>query len=398
MKGPLSSLKVLDFSTLLPGPCATMMLADMGAEVLRIESPQRLDMLRVMPPMLGKVSASHAYLNRGKKSLALDLKKEGAIDVVHRLLRDHDILVEQFRPGVMQRLGLGYEALREINPRLIYCSITGYGQTGPLAPKAGHDINYLALSGVSSHSGRRDSGPAPLGIQVADVAGGSHHAVMGILAAVIERQQSGLGQHLDVSMSDAALALNHMAMAGFLAGGPLPEAESDILNGGSCYDYYATKDCRYLAMGALEPQFVQELCRALELRELASRMLSQKDEDRAHCRAVLTATFATQPLAHWVALLADLEVCVEPVLNLEEVRAHPHFQARGMFCEATLPDGRTVTQVASPLRFTAQSTGPLRAGGLLGAEGREVLEAAGYDAAEITALAESGLFGKTIPL
>jgi alpha-methylacyl-CoA racemase len=394
MQGPLSSLKVLDFSTLLPGPCATMMLADMGAEVVRIESPVRLDMLRVLPPMVGKVSASHAYLNRSKLSLALDLKKDGAADIVRRLLLTHDILLEQFRPGVMQRLGLGYEALKEVNPRLIYCSLTGYGQTGPLAQKAGHDINYLALAGVSSCSGRQASGPSPLGIQVADVAGGSHHAVMGILAAVIERQQTGRGQYIDISMSDAALTLNHMAMAGFLSGGALPDAESDILNGGSCYDYYATEDGRYLSMGALEPQFVQGLCQALGLVNMASRMLSMRADDRAHCKAMLAATFASHPLSYWQDQLANLDICVEPVLTLEEARAHPHFNARKMFCEVTLPDGLLNTQLASPIRFSGHHNRQLKSGGLPGAESREVLLAAGYSEAEIAAMAATGLFGK----
>ena len=192
MLGPLATLKVLDFSTLLPGPFASLLLADMGAEVLRIESPTRLDLLRVLPPHDQGVSASHAYLNRNKRSLALDLKQPEALEVIRSLLQDYDIVLEQFRPGVMERLGLGYEALKAINPKLIYVSITGYGQTGPYKDRAGHDINYLALSGVASYTGRADSGPLPLGMQVADVAGGSLHGVIGLLAAVIARQQTCL--------------------------------------------------------------------------------------------------------------------------------------------------------------------------------------------------------------
>lgn len=193
MLGPLASLKVLDFSTLLPGPFASLLLADMGAEVLRIESPTRMDLLRVLPPHDQGVSASHAYLNRNKRSLALDLKQPEALEVIKQLLQDHDIVLEQFRPGVMDRLGLGYEDLKAINPKLIYVSITGYGQTGPYKDRAGHDINYLALAGLSSYTGRADSGPVPLGMQVADVAGGSLHGVIGLLAAVIARQQTGQG-------------------------------------------------------------------------------------------------------------------------------------------------------------------------------------------------------------
>ena len=192
-QGPLVSLKVLDFSTLLPGPFASLLLADMGAQVLRVESPSRPDLLRQLPPHDRGTSASHAYLNRNKRSLALDLKQPAAIEVIKRLVLDYDIVIEQFRPGVMDRLGIGYDVLKLLNPRLIYVAITGYGQTGPYRERAGHDINYLALSGLASHTGRKDGGPLPLGFQAADVAGGSLHGVVGLLAAVIARQHSGLG-------------------------------------------------------------------------------------------------------------------------------------------------------------------------------------------------------------
>ena len=208
MAAPLANLKILDFSTLLPGPYATMMLADMGAEVLRIEAPDRVDLAKVMPPFDGKFSTTISYLGRGKQTLQLNLKQPESVERVKQLVQDYDIVVEQFRPGVMDRLGIGYEVLKAINPKLIYCAITGYGQTGPYKDRAGHDINYLAISGVASHCGRADSGPPPMGIQIADVAGGSHHAVMGILAAVIKRQETGEGAFIDISMTDAAFALN----------------------------------------------------------------------------------------------------------------------------------------------------------------------------------------------
>src|SRR5690606_37066368 len=231
MSGPLSTLKILDFSTLLPGPYATMMLADMGADVLRVEAPDRVDLTKVMPPFDGKFSTTYSYLSRGKQTLSLNLKQEGSVEKVKELVLEYDIVVEQFRPGVMDRLGIGYEALKAINPNLIYCAITGYGQTGPYKDRAGHDINYLAISGIASHCGRLDSGPPPTGIQNADVAGGSHHAVMGILAAVIQRQQTGQGAFIDISMTDAAFALNAMAGAAALAGGVEQKPEGGMLNG-----------------------------------------------------------------------------------------------------------------------------------------------------------------------
>ncbi|MAE22591.1 MAG: carnitine dehydratase, partial [Pseudomonas sp.] len=204
MSGPLSSLKILDFSTLLPGPFASLLLADMGAEVLRVESPTRMDLIRVLPPHDGGASTSHAYLNRNKRSIALDLKRPEAVEVVKRLVSEYDIVLEQFRPGVMDKLGVGYAALKAINPRLIYVSITGYGQSGPYRDRAGHDINYLALAGIASYTGRRDSGPLPLGVQLADLAGGSLHGVIGLLAAVVQRQATGVGQQVDVSITDCA--------------------------------------------------------------------------------------------------------------------------------------------------------------------------------------------------
>lgn len=397
MSGPLSGLKVLDFSTLLPGPCATMMLADMGAEVLRVESPTRLDLLRAMPPRVEGMSAAHAYLNRGKASVALDLKKPSSVAVVHRLLEEYDILVEQFRPGVMQKLGLGYETLSEMFPRLIYCSITGYGQTGPYARRAGHDINYLALSGASSYAGRAKGGPPPLGVQVADVAGGSHHAVMAVLAAVIDRHSSDQGQWLDISMTDAAFVLNHMSLAGFLAGEAPPEAESTLLNGAGVYDYYQTKDERYLAIGSLEPQFAQGLCQALGLPQLASRILSQTESDRQYCKAEIAGAIGRKTLAEWVAVFEPLDVCVEPVLNLQEAIEHPQIQARELIQSTQLPGGALLSQPASPLRFSRHPRSLREPGHDLGQDTRSVLQSLGYDENQINGLQQEGVFGRLKP-
>lgn len=352
MAGPLTSLKVLDFSTLLPGPYATMMLADMGAEVLRVEAPDRVDLTKVMPPFDGKISTAFSYLTRGKRTLALNLKQAEAVDKVKELVRDYDIVVEQFRPGVMDRLGIGYETLKAINPRLIYCAITGYGQTGPYRDRAGHDINYLSIAGVSSHCGRADSGPPPLGIQVADVAGGSHHAVMGILAAVIERQQTGTGQFVDISMTDAAFALNAMAGAASLAGGQEQQPESALLNGGSFYDYYQTRDQRWLSIGSLEPQFSARLCDTLGLSALKSLALSQKPQDQQQLKAALKDKVAEKTLAEWQEIFADQDACVEPVLTIAEAAEHPQLKARGMVIEVDRGDGVMQKQIGCPVRFS----------------------------------------------
>ena len=369
MPGPLASLKVLDFSTLLPGPYATMMLADMGADVLRIEAPGRLDLTRVMPPHDGGTSTAHAYLNRGKRSWGVDLKKPESIEQVKALVADYDIVVEQFRPGVMDRLGLGYEALRAINPRLIYCAITGYGQTGPYKDRAGHDINYLALAGVSSHCGRKAFGPPPLGIQVADVAGGSHHAVMGILAAVIHRQQTGQGQFVDISMTDAAFALNAMSGAAALAGNQPQQPEGGMLNGGTFYDYYQTADGRWLSIGSLEPQFMERLCQTLGITELKGLGLSPKAEHQQQLRSAIKDVIATKPLAEWQGIFADQDACVEPVLTIEEAAEHPQLKARQMVIEVPREDGTAQRQLGHPIKFSETSCESRYVGRVLGADG-----------------------------
>ncbi|MCM2360122.1 CaiB/BaiF CoA-transferase family protein [Pseudomonas sp. SR18] len=387
MSGPLASLKVLDFSTLLPGPFASLMLADMGAEVLRIESPTRMDLLRVLPPHDQGTSASHAYLNRNKRSLALDLKQAEALDIVRALVKNYDIVLEQFRPGVMERLGLGYEALKALNPRLIYVSITGYGQTGPYKDRAGHDINYLALAGVASYTGRQDSGPLPLGVQLADVGGGSLHAVVGLLAAVIARQQTGVGQYLDVSMTDCSFSLNAMAGAGYLACGVQPERETHVLNGGSFYDYYRSRDGRWMSVGSLEPAFMQQLCAAFGRPELAALGL-----DPALKRA-LQVEFEKRSFDELCELFAGVDACVEPVLSLSEAVEHPQLKARALVSQVPRGDGSTQAQLACPLKFSEGLPAPRHIGVAVGVHSDEVLAELGLSAQRIAELRRAKVVG-----
>ena len=393
MSGPLASLKVLDFSTLLPGPFASLLLADMGAEVLRIESPTRMDLLRVLPPHDRGTSASHAYLNRNKRSLALDLKQAEALEIVRALVKEYDIVLEQFRPGVMERLGLGYEALRAINPRLIYVSITGYGQTGPYKDRAGHDINYLALAGVASYTGREDSGPLPLGVQLADVGGGSLHAVVGLLAAVIARQHSGVGQYLDVSMTDCSFSLNAMAAAGYLACGVEPGRESHVLNGGSFYDYYRTRDGRWMSVGSLEPAFMQQLCETLGRPELAAQGLSPKPEQQKALKQALQVEFEKRSFDELCALFAEVDACVEPVLSLSEAVEHPQLKARALVSQVPRGDGSSQAQLACPLKFSQGLPAPRHIGVAVGAHSDEVLAELGFSAQRIEDLRQARVVG-----
>lgn len=386
MSLPLTGLKILDFSTLLPGPYATQLLADMGAEVLRVESPSRPDLLKTIAPRAGKASAAHASINRNKKSIAIDLKHADAKSIIEKLVREYDIVIEQFRPGVMTRLGLDYSQLQKAQSKLIYCSITGYGQTGPYKDRAGHDINYLAVSGLASYSGQKETGPVLSGTQIGDIAGGSHHAVMAILAAVIQRSATGQGQHLDISMSDASLALNTMFGAGALISEQDPSYGTEMLNGGSFYDYYETSDGRHLSIGSLEPIFAAGLLKQLGLMEFMNSIADPRPQAQQVLKQAIAEKIIMQSLAHWHAVFTELDVCVEPVLTVNEAANHEHFIERGMITSATDKNGNPLKQINSALPFRREKH---QAGANLGDHTTEVLIQFGYDKGTINALYES---------
>ncbi len=366
----LAGLKILDFSTLLPGPFATLMLADMGADVIHIESPSRVDLVRITPPYADGQATAHAYLNRNKRSVAFDLKSPENISKIKQLVTEYDIIVEQFRPNVMARLGLDYETLSKINPRLIYCSITGYGQSGNYKDRAGHDINYISLSGIAGHSGRANGLPPAMGIQIADVAGGSLHAVIGILAAVIERQASGLGQHIDISMTDCSFSLNTMAGAAQVAGLEPQGPEQSMLNGGTFYDYYQTQDGRFLSIGSLEPQFLMGLAGALQMPDLVRLGSSLQPEDRATVRSMIRDAISAHTLDYWNQLFAALDVCVEPVLSLAEAVDSELAKQRGWVVEVPLEMGqpKTQKQLAHPIKYSRSQPAYRYVGRAVGAD------------------------------
>lgn len=316
-------------------------------------------------------------LNRSKRAIALDLKQPEAVDILHRLVKDYDIVLEQFRPGVMDRLGLGYERLKEINPSIIYCSITGFGQTGPFKDRAGHDLNYLALSGISSYSRRASQAPVPLGIQVADVAGGSLHSVIGILAALHHRNRTGEGQMIDISMTDAVFAMNAMSGAGGLAGTKPPEAEAQLLNGGSFYDYYETRDGRYFSVGSLEPKFFHGLCDVIGQPELKTL------ESESQLKERLTTTFKSKTFLQWQEIFSEVDLCVEPVLNFSEACEHPQIQARDMLVDVPMNGDHVQQQIGCPIKFSDYEATYSRTGGDVGSDGKQVLEELGLGEQEI---------------
>jgi alpha-methylacyl-CoA racemase len=387
---PLAGVRVLDLTRLLPGPFATMVLADLGADVVKVEPLDGGDWLRVLPPLAGEQSGAFHAVNRNKRSIALDLRRAEGVAAFLRLAARADAVIESFRPGVMDRLGIGWEALRAANARVVLCSISGYGQDGPYAARAGHDLDYVAIAGVLAVNGPPER-PLPLGVQVADVAGGSWPAVAGLLAALLRARATGEGAHVDVSMTEGALALLAMPLAVADARGtPLARRRELLTGGAACYDVYRTEDGRFVALGALEPKFFAAFCAAVGRPELASRQL---EDGGAGLHAELEAIFAGRSRDAWAAFAAEHDVCLAPVLEGDEPRQDPQLRARGAFVEVPTPwEGRAVPGIATPVRIRGE-TAPLRPAPRLGEHGAAVLAEAGFGEEEIAALRAAGVIG-----
>jgi crotonobetainyl-CoA:carnitine CoA-transferase CaiB-like acyl-CoA transferase len=387
---PLSGVRVLDLSRLLPGPFATLVLADLGADVVKVEEPRAGDYLRSIPPLAGAESGAFHALNRNKRSIALDLRADGGPAALARLARSADVLVETFRPGVLDRLGCGCDALRAANPRLVFCSITGYGQEGPYRDLAGHDLGYCAISGVLAANGPEDR-PLPLSAPVADLAGGAWPAVAGVLAALVRRGATGEGSRVDVAMTDGALALLAMPLAmAWARGTPLARGRELLTGGAACYRTYRAADGRFVALAALEPEFFARFCEAVGRPELASRQL--EDGGRGPV-AELEAIFAGRTRDEWAALGRERDVCLTPVLEGDEPREDPQLRARGAFVSVPTPwEGRDLPGVAVAPRVDGARP-PLRPAPRLGEHTDAVLREAGFSEAEIAGLRARGVAG-----
>jgi alpha-methylacyl-CoA racemase len=389
---PLSGLRVLDLTRLLPGPYATLVLADLGADVVKVEDPVGGDDLRHVPPLAGpeepskNVSGPFQVLNRNKRSLALDLKAEGGAAALLRLAASFDVLVESFRPGVLERLGAGHERLREANPRLVVCAITGYGQSGPYRDLAGHDLNYCAVAGALALNGGGDA-PLPMPVQVADISGGSWVAVAGILAALHRRARTGQGGVVDVAMADGVLATMALPLAASWARGtPLRRGHEPLGGASACYRAYRTRDGRFVALGALEPRFFARFCEAAGRPDLAPRQL--EDAGRGPV-AELEALFATRTRAAWASLGREHDVCLTPVLEGDEPRHDPQLGARGVFAE--LP-GSPLPALTTPVRIDGARPA-LHPAPALGADTDAVLSECGFTPREIAALRQARVAG-----
>ena len=383
--GALDGYKVLDFSTLLPGPYATMTLEDLGAEVLKVSSKDKYDLVVNWPPVVEGtgVTGAQAWLGRGKKTIYWNLKKPASLEAVKKLIKEYDIVVEQFRPGVMEKLGLSYEQLKAVNPRIIYCSITGYGQSGAFSKKAGHDINYISRSGIAASAGRQDGGPSLYNFQIADVAGGSLNAVISILAAIVYRERTGEGQYIDVSMQDSVIPFNSMDGASWFAGGSVPDRESGLLNGGGIYDFYQTKDGGYMSVGSLEPKFFAALCDGLGFPQWRDGKILRSDQ--AMVKKAFREAFMEKTREEWTEVFSKLDACVEPVMSLEEVSSDEHLCSRGMWPEVEIPlsGGTKITQMGCPIHLSACPVEYRHAGYPEGYHTQEILKELGYSEAEI---------------
>ena len=377
----LQGIRVLDLSRLLPGPFLTMILADLGADVVKIEDPRLGDYMRQMPPAKGGIAGRFLAINRGKRSIVLDLKTAAGRDAMLRMATQADVVVESFRPGVMDKLCVGHAALSAVNPRIILCSISGFGQTGPYVERAGHDIGYLAVAGVLAMGGQRDGAPMMPGVQIADLAGGALWGATAILGALVGRHRTGKGAHLDISMTEGALALLAAELGNLDCGLSATRGVARLNGGFACYGIYRTKDDRYLAVGALEPKFWVALNQAVGRPPDVSELLAPAAGQDA-ARAELAAIFATRTAAEWNEVLSS-ECCVEVVTELHELPDHPLHRAREVFF--TIDGGNgvgPVQQVRTPLGTPRSPRPPPRQG----EHTREVLGEYGFSDTEIAAV------------
>ncbi len=380
---PLKGILVVDMSRLLPGPFLTQMLADLGAEVVKVETPLVGDYARMVPPETGLGGLFEA-VNGGKKSLAVNYRRKEGREILHRLVARADVFVEGFRPGAVERWGLDYETLREINPRLVYLSLSGYGQSGPYRDRAGHDLNYQAIGGSLGLNGLAGGPPVPPSIPLADL-GGATFGALAILAALLGRERSGQGMYLDVALMDAVVAwMAPLAGGPYFAHGTRPRRGQMPLAGGlPCFNVYETADGRYLSLAALEPQFWSAFCQTVGHPEWLPRQWEPALYDE------IAAVFRTRPLEAWLAAFEGVEACLEPVLDYEETLTHPQVKHRGLVLEDKA--GRPVG-IAPPFPFLPRRQRPPAPA--LGEHSREILRRLGYEEGEINALVAKRVIGE----
>jgi alpha-methylacyl-CoA racemase len=392
---PLSDIKVLDLTRLLPGGFCSLLLADLGADVLKVEDTGMGDYIRWAPPYygedadqeLGTRSALYLALNRGKRSIRLDLKSEQGREALLRLVERYDVVIDGFRPEVLERLGVGYERMREANPAIVVCAITGYGQDGPNTERAGHDMNYLGLVGLLGLTGAKDGPPVQPGGQIADIGGGALMAAFGVMAALHERRRSGEGQYVDVSMADGALSWLALVAGRYFCDGEVPRRGEQQLAGGlACYMPYEVAD-GWITCGALEPKFWAAFCNGVERPDLIERQFDPPGSDGWR---EVAEVFKGRTRDEWKAFNDEHNCCIEPVLAIDEALDSELVRAREMVIEMDQPRFGPVRQLGVPVKLSRTPGDPTRAAPAFGEHTDEVLREAGYSDEEIAAMVESG--------
>ena len=389
----LSGIRVLDLSLQLPGPLCTMMMADYGADVVKIDEPEP----RVRNPFAAEEPGTgplDRYLNRGKKSVTLNLKSDEGREIFRKMAATADVVVEGFRPGVVKRLGVDYETLSAANPGLVYCSISGYGQAGPMRDVAGHDVNYLSYAGVLGLSGRPEDPPTLLPVQVGDVYGGSMMALSGILMALLSRQRTGKGAWIDISMTDGSVASLAIPASNLLGGG-IPQERGALPLAGllPCYDAYECADGGYVSLGGLEPWFWKKLVTRLG-REDFDELQYAAGESAEGVRRDLREIFLGKTRDEWIRFFEGEDVCISPVLSLDEALSHPNTLARRMVVDVGSPLGGTERQLGLPIKIAGEEGHSPGRAPRLGEHDDQTLSQLGYSGEEIAGLRAKGVIRK----
>ena len=382
-KKPLDGIKVLDITRYLPGPFATQLLADFGAEVIKVEEPGG-ELGRFLPPFIGGLGTRFCAVNRNKKSITIDLKSDKGKEIFKKLALSADVVIEQFRPGVMDKMGLGYNALKELNEGLIYCSVTGYGLSGPWVNRAGHDINYLNTSGISALTAGRDGVPVMSSVQIADMAGGSLYAVIGILLALFHRSRSGKGQIVDISMMDGALSLLAYTVGEWCGKGSVPETGREFLTGGfAMYNTYRCGDGRYAGLGAIEGKFWSGFCTKIGRENYINLQydISKQEEIIADINSIMLERSRDE----WVSFFADSDICFTPVLDLDEVSEHEQVRAREMLVKVMnfKGSGTDLYVTGNPVKLSETPCEVITEFPETGGDAMEILTGAGYSKEEV---------------
>ncbi len=385
MKLPLEGIRILDLSRLLPGPLCTQLLADLGAEVIKIEDHAGGDYSRWFPPKQKVHSVHFLTVNRNKKSIRLDLRAEKGKEIFKQLCKTADVVLETFRPGAMDRLGLGYEDIKKVNPEIIYCSLTGFGQDSPYKNVPGHDINYISVTGIQSTTGSKEGKPIIPGIPIADTAG-TFNATIALLAALYGKKSNGNGQYIDIALTDSAILFQALSMGAFGFSGENPQMSNETLASKyAYYDVYEAKDGKYLAFGNVEEKFWSEFLKAIDREDLMKDMHAEEPR-QSEVKAEITAVVKTKTVSEWMDLLKDYDVCITPVNNYAEALQDPHVKSRGLWFYGDDPVEGKVMQMSYPAKFSDYKPGWRTPPPKLGENTEEIIKELGYNDEQIKEL------------